>query len=60
MLVLNATVIKAQDSLCPDVCAQVYKPVCAKDKQGNYRTFGNSCELEVAQCKHPRLGKIFK
>jgi hypothetical protein len=41
---------------CPQICPAIYAPVCGKSIiDGSYRTFGNSCELGVANC--PTLGE---
>ncbi|KAK3848556.1 MAG: hypothetical protein J3R72DRAFT_429240 [Linnemannia gamsii] len=39
---------------CPNLCPLIYKPVCAKNKYGEKRTFSNSCALGVYNCEHPK------
>lgn len=36
---------------CDNNCSSRYFPVCAIDKQGNFLTFNNICELEWANCE---------
>lgn len=44
---------------CPGFCPLNFAPVCAKDVKGNLKTFGNQCQLDVAnRCKEP--GSPFK
>lgn len=35
---------------CHFFCPAIYQPVCAVDANGDQRTFGNSCELNIANC----------
>ncbi|KAF9929270.1 hypothetical protein FBU30_001752 [Linnemannia zychae] len=39
---------------CPDACPLIYQPVCAKLQSGETKTFGNSCELSIFNCKNPK------
>ncbi|KAG0283721.1 hypothetical protein BGZ96_011891 [Linnemannia gamsii] len=38
---------------CPVACPMVRKPLCAHNRRGEKRTFGNACELGIWNCQHP-------
>ena len=42
-----AVVVEDEPGPEPRFCTREYRPVCAVDR-GRFRTFGNSCEAEVA------------
>ncbi|KAG0057147.1 hypothetical protein BGZ89_001925 [Linnemannia elongata] len=37
---------------CSDVCPAVWQPLCAHNKMGDKKTFGNTCQLNVWNCRH--------
>ncbi|KAK3809914.1 MAG: hypothetical protein JOS17DRAFT_764584 [Linnemannia elongata] len=37
---------------CSDVCPAVWEPLCAHNKMGDKKTFGNTCLLNVWNCRH--------
>lgn len=36
-----------------NICPKFWQPLCAKNSQGDKKTFGNACELGVWNCEHP-------
>lgn len=36
---------------CDMVCNEIYQPLCAVDPVGRWKTFGNECELQLANCR---------
>ncbi|KAG0267333.1 hypothetical protein BGZ95_002866 [Linnemannia exigua] len=40
---------------CPTMCPMVFKPVCAKNANGDFRTFGNKCQMGIFICKNPSI-----
>ncbi|KAH7058148.1 hypothetical protein BKA57DRAFT_448645 [Linnemannia elongata] len=45
--------IPAPTPVCNKVCAEIFKPVCAKLQSGKSQTFSNACEMDVFNCEHP-------
>ncbi|KAG0302610.1 hypothetical protein BGZ97_002264 [Linnemannia gamsii] len=45
--------IPAPTPVCNMVCAEIFKPVCAKLQSGKSQTFNNACEMDVFNCEHP-------
>ncbi|KAF9908110.1 hypothetical protein EC991_010238 [Linnemannia zychae] len=39
--------------VCDKACAKIYKPVCTKLQSGEFKTFGNACEMDVFNCENP-------
>ncbi|KAF9092697.1 hypothetical protein BGX29_010328 [Mortierella sp. GBA35] len=54
--VLEAEDLALEDSTakCGNVCMMLYAPVCAKNKKGELRAFGNKCLLSIYNCKNPK------
>ncbi|KAF9145987.1 hypothetical protein BGX30_005456 [Mortierella sp. GBA39] len=56
----NANFVLVADSSCEElttptcitVCPAIYQPVCGKVLSGDFKTFGNSCELKNYNCEH--------
>jgi hypothetical protein len=44
----------------PEVCTEVYQPVCATDASGNRRTYSNACFARVAKAKDITTGECRK
>ncbi|KAG0378234.1 hypothetical protein BGX24_004418 [Mortierella sp. AD032] len=44
---------RAAPVACPSMCPMVFKPVCAKNANGDFHTFGNRCEMSVFLCMNP-------
>ncbi|OAQ29492.1 hypothetical protein K457DRAFT_137954 [Linnemannia elongata AG-77] len=38
---------------CPEVCGAIYQPICVQNLSGEFITFGNTCELNKYNCRHP-------
>lgn len=58
--VLVAAFLVSVESACNTFCYQLYSPVCGVRYNSNYyyprlefKTFGNSCQLNVANCQSP-------
>jgi hypothetical protein len=47
----NSTDASDVGSGCPEVCMEIYDPVCGSDG----KSYSNACELEVASCQSPKL-----
>lgn len=43
---------------CPVICPMIYMPVCARDQNGNSRTFPNDCTIAASECIEYK-GNIF-
>ncbi|KAF8948253.1 Serine protease inhibitor Kazal-type 5 [Haplosporangium gracile] len=43
---------------CDTVCPTVFQPICAKAKTGLNKVFGNACELNNYNCKHPNANFV--
>ncbi|KAF9126595.1 hypothetical protein BG015_004676 [Linnemannia schmuckeri] len=37
---------------CIDICPAVWEPLCAHNKLGDKKTFGNRCKLNLWNCRH--------
>jgi hypothetical protein len=48
VLVAYATAATTDD--CPNICTSEYRPVCAKNSAGEYKTFATSCNLRASNC----------
>ncbi|HKY88288.1 MAG TPA: Kazal-type serine protease inhibitor domain-containing protein [Pseudorhodoplanes sp.] len=44
---------------CPQGCPMIYRPVCAEDKQGVRRNYGNACAAEKDGAKIVRNRRCF-
>jgi hypothetical protein len=51
--------ILAQGST-PEVCTEVYQPVCGTDENGNRRTYSNACFARLAKAKDVTPGECPK
>ena len=57
-LVQSSTLL-AQTST-PEVCTEVYQPVCGTDEKGNRRTYSNACFARAAKAKDVTPGECPK
>jgi Kazal-type serine protease inhibitor domain len=48
LLVAYATAAATDD--CPTICTSEYRPVCAKNSAGEYKTFATNCNLRALNC----------
>lgn len=37
---------------CPDVCAELWAPICAENAEGKLQTFPNICDYQIYGCEH--------
>ena len=44
----------------PEVCTEVYQPVCGTDENGNRRTYSNACFARLAKAKNVTPGECPK
>jgi hypothetical protein len=44
----------------PEVCTEVYQPVCGTDENGNRRTYSNACYARRAKAKDVTPGECPK
>jgi hypothetical protein len=44
----------------PEVCTEVYQPVCATDENGNRKTYSNACFARMAKATNVTPGECSK
>jgi hypothetical protein len=44
----------------PEVCTEVYQPVCATDEKGNRKTYSNACFARMAKATNITPGECGK
>jgi Kazal-type serine protease inhibitor-like protein len=44
----------------PEICTQVYQPVCGTDENGNRKTYSNACFARIAKATNVTPGECPK
>ncbi|KAG0290850.1 hypothetical protein BGZ96_005716 [Linnemannia gamsii] len=52
VLVADSSCEELPAPACNNICTDNYQPVCGKLLSGDFKTFGNSCELKLYNCEH--------
>jgi hypothetical protein len=55
----NARVIVAQNT-SPEICTEVYQPVCGTDPNGMRKTYSNACFARIAKATNVAPGECPK